>query len=203
MPKIPDDTVFTRPHILTALPNSQVIRCQTRSLKGHSAETILKFYSFENRIAYDKEVKVYRYLQGKPTEKLHIAKCLGHAEWSHSKYVKVVSKKNASIAIGLNSTIYVVMLQPIPNAQQLASLSSLPLSLVVSALSQLWELHVLEIIHGDISLTNILVNDDDVVTWIDFSCSWTKASSEQIRWEMDTAKEYFALWVFPSLSISD
>jgi hypothetical protein len=104
-----------RPHILTALQNSQVIRCQTRSSKGPSAEFILKFYSFENRIAYDNEVKIYQYLQGKATEKLHIAKFLGHAEWSHSKYVKVVSKKNASIATASNSTIYVVMLEPISN----------------------------------------------------------------------------------------
>jgi RIO-like serine/threonine protein kinase len=203
MLEIPEDTVFTRPHILTAHPNSQVSRCHTRSSKGPSAEAILKFYSFENRIAYDKEVKVYRYLQDKKTEKLHTAEFLGHAEWSHSKYVKVVGKKNASIAIGSNSTIYVVMLQPIHNTQQLASLPSLPISLVVSALSQLWEMHVLEIIHGDVSATNILVGDDDVVAWVDFSCSWTKASAEQRRWEMDTAKEYFALWVFPSLSVFD
>jgi tRNA A-37 threonylcarbamoyl transferase component Bud32 len=81
------------------------------------------------------------------------------------------------------------------------SLSSMRVSekIAVAALSSLAALHSVGIVHGDISTTNIfLVQGDETspeIVWMDFSSSWTEASPNQISWEMERAREYFAIWV--------
>jgi len=91
------------------------------------------------------------------------------------------------------SPVYVIMLEHI-EAIPLSSITP-TMELIKGALSSLSELHGLGIVHGDISMDNILVIKESgglEVMLIDYSSSWLDASQEQEDWEFLRAAEYFA-----------
>lgn len=201
---IDDRTAFSRPRILSSSPHRQVVRFDSRvsrdGKKAGAIDCVLKFFTSKVRIAYDKEVAAYSRLTESNTT-LRFPQPLGFGEWSSAKYAKVLGKgRQTLLEDDPDSTIFVLMLEYIGNSHPLSVIMPIAPEITILALSSLADLHAIGIVHGDISTTNILViekkGQDINVAWVDFSSSWTNASSKQIEWELDRAAEYFEEWVY-------
>jgi serine/threonine protein kinase len=198
--------VFTRQRLLSSSPRTQVIRCNYSIPNGRPRgrkpaaplpECVLKVFPSRFRISYDKEIATYTRLVGSDST-VQYPKPLGYGQWTTEKYAKTIAQGiRSTLTYGDNSTIFVLMLEFV----EATSLSSMRVSeeIAMAALSSLAALHSVGIVHGDISTTNIFLVGDETspeIVWMDFSSSWTEASPNQISWEMERAREYFAIWVW-------
>jgi serine/threonine protein kinase len=201
--------LFSRPIWLSSAPTHQVIRFTARfprsaKKQAETVDCVLKLFTSAARTSYDKEVAVYARLN-EIDSKIPRPKLLGCAEWSREKYAKTVGKGIPLLPAGtkFDSLVFVLMLEFLERSQPISTIATIPLDLAKSALSHLDQLHSLAIVHGDISLSNILIISSDQAdepfntAWVDFSSSWTDASSKQILWEHERAIEYFSQWVSP------
>lgn len=194
MNPIDEKATFTRPRFLTSGFHSQVILCNCR-LSGRSADKpitcVLKFFPSRFQLCFEKEIHAYRRLLESNTT-LKYPKPYGYAEWPTAKYIKTIGR-NIVPLIGADNNVFVLILQYVEVGD--TSSSSISLELAVAAMESLNLLHKEKIVHGDISIDNILAIENETtadITWLDFSCSWTDASMKQIQWEWDKAAEYFA-----------
>jgi serine/threonine protein kinase len=200
MKPIDEKATFTRPRFLSNGFHSQVILCNAR-LSGRPAEKpvtcVLKFFPSHFQLCFEKEVQAYRTLLESDTT-LKYPKPYGFAEWSTAKYIKTIGRTiEPLVGADTEENVFVLILQYVEVGD--APPSSLSLELAVAAMDSLNLLHKEKIVHGDISTHNILAVENETttnITWLDFSCSWTNASAEQIRWEWNKAAEYFAKLVF-------
>ena len=207
MELLDDRAVFTRPRVLSTTPHSQVVRFAvqippSREKSKESFECVLKFFTIDSQVSYKKELAAYAALAEQGISDCPSA--LGHAEWSSEKYLKTLGKRpKALIDSKYESMIFVIMLQHVHGSVPLSSIANISPEIAKATLLSLSHLHAAGIVHGDISLDNILVTEGKdktfKLTWIDFSCSWTNASQKQIEWETEIAAMYVAQWVGPQL----
>lgn len=207
MQRIDDRTVFSRPQLLSHGPHAQVFRYQAKvpqaGKRTHPIDCILKFFPLSSKIPYDKEITVYNHLLRSKTP-ARFPKPLGYDEWPPTKYSKLVGKRTEPLLKNEpDSKIFVLMLEYIADSMPLSKVENVSLAIVQEALSSLSSLHALRILHGDISSSNVLVveHEHEVQTiWVDFSSSWTGASSKQKAWEMDKAAEHFGQLVHSTIT---
>ena len=197
MDPIEDRITFSRPQLLSMSPHCQVIRVDCRSPgtpKPSSVERVLKFFPSTSRVAYEKEVAIYRRLV-RSRVPVNFPSLIGCGDWPFGKYVKVLGKRVQKFSGKDDSTLSVIMLDYIRNATTLSEMPTITTSIAAAALKALSRLHGYRIVHGDISTSNVLVlteADPPAVMWIDFAASWSEASVAQTVWEMERAAVYFA-----------
>jgi hypothetical protein len=205
MEDIKEKTIFSRPRLLSATPGSQVVRCNykiptARKRPDEVYECVLKIFPSSFRISYEKELSTYRRLIESDVG-ISYPDPLGCGEWPSAKYIKTIGQRITSILKdSKDSTVFVLMLGYV-DATPLSSIA-VSTDVALAALSSLAKLHALGIVHGDLSTSNIFVDEEQEdnsvnIVWMDFSSSWTEASPNQLSWEMDRALEYFAAWVWP------
>ena len=118
-----------------------------------------------------------------------------------AKYVKFCGRAcNHHLKADPEAMIDVLMWEYIPHSTRLSELVPMPVNIAKRALSRLSELHSVNIMHGNVSLSNALLlvdHDSSNVLWIDFPCSWTEASTVQCNREYGQAAELFAAVVSP------
>jgi len=203
MNEIDEKTVFSHPRPLKSSSKGQVIRFRAKlganSPNAAAIDCVLKLFPECFRILYDKEVAVYqtllyhKYLSFCPTP-------LGKAEWTFSKYAKVVGQKNAKL--NNDGTILVLMLEFVDGPILSPSLIKDSKTIAIGLLKTLNQLHACRIVHGDVSLSNVKLLDNQPdneprIVWLDFSSSWIHASKAQLDWETKLCLAYVAKWVEP------
>jgi serine/threonine protein kinase len=208
MNPIDDKATFTRPRFVSSGFHSQVILCNTR-LSGRSADKpitcVLKCFPGRFQLFFENEIQAYkRLLQSKTS--LKYPKPLGFAEWPTAKYIKTIGRTiEPLVDVDTESSIFVLVLQYVETLD--VSSGSITIEVAVAAMESLNMLHNEGIVHGDISILNILTFENDAgeteVMWIDFSCSWIDASAKQIELEWRRGTEYFAKLVSVKQPSSD
>jgi serine/threonine protein kinase len=199
MERIDEKAVFSRPKLLHATQQSQVVRVNYKlpwdDIKPE--DCVLKFFLPQSRIAFEKERETYRLLNANPI-RFDYANPIGYGEWTPAKYLKTIGKGIKPLANSNSESRILVLLLHFVDGTPLSKVPPSP-TIAASALSNLASLHERGVVHGDISPDNILVSqgeDELKVFWIDFAASWGYASLRQVTWEMERAAEFFEQWVF-------
>jgi serine/threonine protein kinase len=199
LPLIEDSSTFSRPRLLSVRGNRQVVRANYKLSKNDVNKLcVLKFFTIESKIEFEKEIQAYSTLIA--SGDTFYANPIGIAEWSIARYLKAIGKTIQPMEIGdQDRMIFVLVLQYV----DLVVLSSIPIPVTVgkaaACLSSLSAMHALKMVHGDVTRDNILVSTApgvSAIVWIDFSSSWTDASPNQIELEWNGAVEFFAHSVY-------
>jgi serine/threonine protein kinase len=165
MEEIASQVVFSKPTLISSSTRSQVIRCSYRLGKANSSakllDCVLKFFPCAFRLSYEKELVAYNRLLelSESSEAAFFPTPLGYAEWSPSKYAKVIGRNLPSLLTGtMDKVIYVLMLEFVEGLQ----LDSVEPSekFALSVMSSLCRIHNLGVVHGDISKSNVLISDE-------------------------------------------
>ena len=205
MQKLNDQLTFTHIQLLHTSNRNQIVRCNYK--KGRKVNScVLKLFPTKFRLSFEQERETYNKLLDANTNLLYPLP-LGYTKWSVAKYEEVIGSTIGSILDGTpsnDSGVYVLMLHFIENAKQLDKVYP-SLQLAIEIIASLDNLHRIRIVHGDLSLSNILLikeslTDVGKIMFLDFASSWTNASRKQLEWETKNAVEFFAAWVHNSPS---
>ena len=137
-------------------------------------DCVLKFFSRRARTLYLKELDAYDHLK-KTCAPFRFPTPFGYDEWMQAKYVKFYGRAgNHHLKADPEAMIDVLMWEYIPHSTRLSELVPIPVNIAKRALSRLLELHSVNIMHGNVSLSNALLlvdHDSSNVLWIDFTYS--------------------------------
>ena len=189
---------FSKPKLVSQKVQSQVILCDAFDVQRNiEIPCILKFFPPGANTAYERELAVYSAVESSTELQESVPLSLWSGTWSAAKYFdflghslpKSLRKNDGQISvIGLP---YIHSVDSISNGPE-----DLRLFLAKSALHSLRRLHANRITHGDVSVSNVLIErEDDVgysLYWIDFSSSTVEASTRSIIYEWEKALEYFS-----------
>lgn len=201
MKTIDEQWIFSQPQLLKVSSRSQVVRFKYKLSKKATNKSgrdcVLKFFPEPSRPLFDREVNAYDTLD-KIGNSADYVNPIAAGVWSCTKYLKALGQGILPLTVSDNE-VSVLMLD-FYDAPPLSS-RRLTKPLAIAILKSLEELHSVGIVHGDISLENILLLDEKPphLMWLDFSSSWTDASNSQKNWERDRALTYVSKWVYPQL----
>ena len=199
MEKLDARFIFSNPILLKQGDRSQVLVCDyrpPRRTNESSKQCVLKFFPERFHLNFEKEVATYHFLL-KAEHKSRLVNPLGYDKWPRGKYIKTIGRNIKPFAAeGADQCVDVLMLEYVPAGTQESQSTKIPLTRAASAMTALKDLHNLGVVHGDVSIDNILAPDEETVMWIDFSNSWLDASKQQLNWEWVWAAEYFSNLVY-------
>jgi serine/threonine protein kinase len=204
-----ESLIFGRPKLLSHKSQSQVILCDFHS--GERIETsscILKIFPPKSSVAYEKELSIYTHLgtqnsNADAVEEITPTK-FWSGVWSAERYQEFLGGRLPTVLRRTDTQVDVLVLSYVENICALSSdeTSEVRLHAANAALRSLQALHSNEIVHGDISVDNVLFqrngNRYDAL-WIDFSASVINASRNSISREWKKAVDYFAHMVLSIL----
>jgi RIO-like serine/threonine protein kinase len=191
---------FSRPKLLSHKPRSQVFLCDYSSTGSDSVSAcIIKVFTARDKVSYRKESSVYSLARGSglasglnalPTK-------LGSGEWDATRYQEFIGGKFPSAMRRSEVGVDVIVLAYIESFNAFGMSESLETRIrgAKSALRTLQTLHTNGIVHGDISVNNVLIQryrDSYTATWIDFSASVINPTRARIALEWRNAIDYFS-----------
>jgi len=123
---IHEEAVFSRPRVLSSTSYRQIIVFASQIPRSGdrgpaTLDCVLKFFASKARISYERERTTYNQLL---SERINLCypRPHGYAEWPPAKYRKAVGRGRATLLEDdPDSTIYVLLLQYIRNAQRLSA----------------------------------------------------------------------------------
>jgi len=189
-----DPFTFRRPKLFSHKAGRQVAVSLARNdeAEGDPTPCILKFFSPKCRTAFERELSIYNceeIEESRPQK-------LWSGTWASSKYSEFIGNL-PSILRKSDSLVYILVLSYVEGFE--AFIPSQPIELqkhaVKAALLSLQKFHSAGIIHGDVSVDNLLLqNNGDRLEaiWIDFSSSIVNASAAMTRHEWEQAVTYFS-----------
>ena len=188
-----DPFTFQRPKLLSHKAGHQVVLSVAQNGQdGNTTPCVLKFFSPKCRAAFERELSVYNYEE---IEEARPQK-LWSGTWPSSKYTEFLSNL-PSILRQSDSRVYTLVLGYVEGIE--AFVPSQPIELqkhaVKAALLSLRKFHSAGIVHGDVSVGNLLLQrsgDKLEAIWIDFSSSIVKASTAMAEYEWEQAVAYFS-----------
>jgi len=184
---------FLRPKLLSHKGRHQVVLSVAQDAEsGEETPCVVKFFSPNARHAFQRELSVYSY---EGTEDARPQK-LWSGAWPSSEYLEFL-RNLPSVLRKSDGQVYALVLTYVESIDSLAP--SQPTELqkhaVKAALLSLRRLHSVGIVHGDISVENLLLQQNGhnlEATWIDFSSSSVQASMAMIEQEWEQAITYFS-----------
>jgi len=176
----------------------QVILCDYSSVHGpvQTAQCILKLFSSKARKACDIEVSAYSTVKDSDLQHSPLADVLWSGSWTADQYNEIIGGKLPSIIRPRETTVFVLMLSYIANAERITSISpGLRQEIAIKrALQALRSLHSLKILHGSVGPDNLLLlkkGPSYFAYWIDLSCSSLNASQRALSREWNDAITMF------------
>ena len=191
-----DPFTFQRPKLLSHKAGHQVALSLARNDEAGGGPTpcILKFFSPKCRTAFERELSIYsceEIEESRPQK-------LWSGTWASSKYSEFIGNL-PSILRKSDSLVYILVLSYVEGFE--AFIPSQPIELqkhaVKAALLSLQKFHSAGIIHGDVSVDNLLLqNNGDRLEaiWIDFSSSIVNASTAMARQSGSKRSLTFQTW---------
>lgn len=190
---------FLRPKLLSHKPSCQVVisKAKNDGQSGTATPCVLKFFSPKALAAYEKELSVYR---SEGARNVRPQK-LWSGSWVSSKYLEFLGGNLPSILRKSDSQVYALILSYIEGVDVLSQShpAELQIHAVKAALHSLRILHSARIVHGDVSLENLLLQHDGDklhAFWIDFSASSVNAKAAAADHEWQQAVAYFSHLVY-------
>jgi len=204
-----DPLLFVRPLLLRHSPASQVIECDAIDNEdGFSQPCVLKFFAPKAEAAFRRELAVYTKTNKEEILGNVVPLLLWEGEWSSAKYKTFIGnfptllrKSDRAVKFlaihRITNTVY-----DFPTGEPV----ELQPYAVKTALHGLQILHSFDIVHGDVSVQNLLLRRNSEyydALWIDFSSSIVDASEQDMRYEWQKAVQYFSNLVCSCLLCSD
>lgn len=203
-----DERIFLKPRLLSHKQHSQVLLCETYFPAADDdlqTPCIAKIFPPKSKPNYDKELAVYTHdtgsagLSGSARPRL-----LDSGTWSKSRYKGVLGGKLPSVLKRSDTLVFVIVLEYLESEDLLATdqPSEVRLRAAKGALRYLRVLHTEGILHGDVSVDNVLFrkigNTGYEPFWIDYSAAVVQASEALIGREWKKSIGYFARLVTSS-----
>jgi hypothetical protein len=192
---------FSRPKLLSHKSRSQVFLCDYSSAGNNSVSAcIVKVFTTRDNVSYRKESSVYSLASGSlglASGSNALPAKLGSGEWDATRYQEFLGGKFPSAMRRSETGVNVIVLAYIESFNALAMGESLETRIrgAKAALLTLQILHTNGIVHGDISVNNVLIQryrDRYTATWIDFSTSVINPTRARIALEWRNAIDYFS-----------
>ena len=188
-----DPFTYQRPKLLSHRAGHQVVLSVAQNPEvGDATPCVLKFFSPKCRDAFERELSIYDYRE---IEEARPQK-LWSGIWPSSKYSEFLSKL-PSISRQSGSRVHTLVLSYVEGIE--AFVPSQPMEFqkyaAKAALLSLRKFHSAGIVHGDVSVDNLLLQKSEdklEAIWIDFSSSIVKASKAMVEHEWEQAVTYFS-----------
>jgi RIO-like serine/threonine protein kinase len=201
---ITESLSFISPKLLSHKPHSQVILCSVRSAAENTkTQCVLKFFPPKANAAFRQELLVYSKATTSESLQEIIPEKLWSESWTASRYHKFLANLPSVLAKS-DRKVDVLAISYIEDSDALIESEPPELHIYAAkaALRALQELHENKIVHGDVSVDNLLVQrefDQYFAYWVDFSQSRLNAKQRDITYEWQKAVDYFADLVNPQM----
>ena len=200
----PDDQPFrfTNPKLVSQKLQTQVVLCDAFDTRRETEILcILKFFSPRANVSYNRELAVYSTANSSTVLQESVLLKLWSGIWTKTKYLEFLADSLPTLLQKKDQQISVIALPYIRNTDSIFNgPEELRLFLTKAALYSLRHLHTNRITHGDISVSNLLIERQDdygySTYWIDFSSSTVEASAVNITYEWEKAVDYFSNLVY-------
>jgi serine/threonine protein kinase len=197
--------LFLRPSLISHTAQSQVIECEAHDKShGDRQGCILKFFSPRAESALKQELAVYTKVKGDEELGGFVPRLLWSGTWPSQSYRSFIGRF-PSLLRKSDRSVRLIAIELIINAIQNFPASEPPelhVYAIKTALHALQLLHSNGIVHGDISVDNIIFRREAEfydAFWIDFSSAIIDASPEDVAYEWQKAVQYFSHLVTPPL----